>query len=298
MTQKQVLMTRTPGETHWVGDGFPVRTAFHFREEMNPFLLLDYAGPTYFEPAEQPRGVGEHPHRGFETVTLVYQGALEHRDSGGHAGAIGPGDVQWMTAGSGLVHEEQHSEAFTRGGGHLEMAQLWLNLPKADKMTTPRYQNLTADRIPGVELGPGAHGRVVAGTLAGVTGPAQTFTPVTVADLRMEAGGRADFTLSEGHTAAVVLLRGSVVVNGETLKWQGGSAVLNPWDEGVSIEAAEDSLLLILSGEPIREQVAHYGPFVLNTQEELWQAFQDYREGKMGRLEPSANCRVCIRSAT
>ncbi|MCB9385289.1 MAG: pirin family protein [Bryobacterales bacterium] len=298
MTQKQVLMTRTPGETHWVGDGFPVRTAFHFRDEMNPFLVLDYAGPTRFEPSAQPRGVGEHPHAGFETITLVYQGELEHRDSGGHAGSLGPGDVQWMTAGAGLVHEEQHAEAFTREGGDLEVAQLWLNLPKAHKGAPPRYQNLTASGIPQVELGERAHGRVVAGTLTGVTGPAHTFTPVTLADLRLEAGARADFTLPEGHTAAIVLLRGSVVVNGESLKWQGGSAVLSPWDEGVHIEAAEDSLLLVLGGEPIHEPVAHYGPFVLNTPEELWQAFQDYREGKMGRLEPSGNCRVCMRSAT
>ena len=282
--RKQVLMTRTPGELHWVGDGFPVRTVFHFREEMNPFLLLDYAGPAYFEPSEQPRGVEEHPHRGFETVSIAYQGSVDHRDSGGHSGAVHAGDVQWMTAGSGMVHEEKHGEAFTRAGGHFEMAQLWVNLPKAHKMAPPRYQSIAAASIPRVDLGPGAYGRVIAGELAGVTGPAETFTPVTVVDLRMEAGRRAEFALPVGHNASVVLLRGDIAINGEGLKWQGGSAVLSPWGEQVAIEAKADSLILVLSGEPIREQVASYGPFVMNTQEELWQAFQDYRSGRMGHL--------------
>ena len=284
LNRKQVLMTRTPGELHWVGDGFPVRTAFHFREEMNPFLMLDYAGPAYFEPSDQSRGVEEHPHRGFETVSIVYQGSIDHRDSGGHSGSLHAGDVQWMTAGSGLVHEEKHGEAFTRAGGEFEAAQLWVNLPKADKMTPPRYQNLAGARIPRVELGLEAYGRVIAGAFEGVTGPANTFTPVTVVDLRMDTDGRANFALPEGHNASIVLLRGEIAVNGETLKWHGGSAVLSPRGQGVTIEAKAESLVLVLSGEPIREQIASYGPFVMNTQDELWQAFQDYREGRMGRL--------------
>jgi redox-sensitive bicupin YhaK (pirin superfamily) len=271
---------------------------FHFREEMNPFLLLDYAGPVHFEPSGQSRGVEEHPHRGFETVTIAYQGRVDHRDSGGHSGSIRPGDVQWMTAGSGVVHEEKHGEALMRQGGDFEMAQLWVNLPKAHKMTAPRYQSIADEAIPHVELGPGAYGRVIAGTLNGVVGPAQTFTPVTVVDLRMEANSRADFALPAGHNASVVLLRGDIAVNGDTLKWQGGSAVLSPEGETVTIEAGADSLILVLGGEPIREQVASYGPFVMNTQEELWQAFQDYREGRMGRLERAVTAPLASESSS
>jgi redox-sensitive bicupin YhaK (pirin superfamily) len=282
--RKQVLMTRTPGEAHWVGDGFPVRTVFHLREETDPFLMLDYAGPAHFEPSDKPRGVEEHPHRGFETVTIAYQGSVDHRDSGGNSGTIHPGDVQWMTAASGVVHEEKHGEAFTKAGGDFEMVQLWVNLPKAHKMSNPRYQSITSAQIPRVDLGPGADGRVIAGKLKGVEGPAKTFTPVNVFDVRMQAGGRAELELPAGHNAAIVLLRGDIVVNGETLKWQGGMAVLSPSGEQVTIDATEESLLLVLSGEPIREPVASYGPFVMNTQDEVWKAFEDYRAGRMGRL--------------
>jgi redox-sensitive bicupin YhaK (pirin superfamily) len=251
---------------------------------MNPFLMLDYAGPAYFEPSERARGVEEHPHRGFETVSIVYQGSIDHRDSRGHVGSLQAGDVQWMTAGSGLVHEEKHSDAFTRSGGSFEAAQLWVNLPQAHKMTPPGYQHLAETQIPRVELGPGAYGRVVAGTFEGVKGPAETFTPITLVDLRIDAAGRADFALPEAHHASIVLLRGEILVNGETLKWQGGSAVLSAWGQQVTVEARQESLILALSGEPIREQIASYGPFVMNTQEELWQAFRDYREGRMGEL--------------
>src|SRR5579864_5479363 len=190
-TRKNVLGIHGPGSTHWVGDGFPVRNLFPSNgvdTEINPFLMLDYAGPVYFKPSEKPRGVGEHPHRGFETVTIAYQGAVEHRDSAGHSGTIYPGDVQWMTAASGVVHEEMHERDFANKGGTFEMVQLWVNLPKAHKMSQPRYQTLTKEAIPVVELGAAGYARVIAGELAGVRGPAQTFTPVNVFDVRLKAG--------------------------------------------------------------------------------------------------------------
>src|SRR6185312_15248599 len=244
---KSVLAVRGPGSNHWVGDGFPVRNLFPSNgidAHVNPFLMLDYAGPLAFEPTKKRQGVGEHPHRGFETATIAYQGAVDHRDSGGHSGTIFPGDVQWMTAASGVVHEEKHERAFAEKGGVFEMVQLWVNLPAKDKMSTPRYQSITKEQIPSVKLGAESYARVIAGELNGVKGPAKTFTPVNVFDVRAKAGEQFDLALPERQNAAVVLL----------------------------------------SGEPIDEPVASYGPFVMNTEEELAQAVTDYRSGKMGHL--------------
>ncbi len=286
---KKVLGVYPNGSRHWVGDGFPVRNMFPSNgvdAEINPFLMLDYAGPQHFAPSEKPRGVGEHPHRGFETVTIAYQGSVEHRDSGGHSGVIGPGDVQWMTAASGVVHEEFHEREFTKQGGVFEMVQLWVNLPKSVKMSTPRYQGIVKEQIPTVEFEPGAYARVLAGELQGVKGPAKTFTPVGVFDVRMNAGSRAELTLPAGHNAAIALLKGDVAVNAESqLKGEAMLAVLSADGERVSIEAKADSTVLVLAGEPIEEPVAHYGPFVMNTQEELAQAVADYRAGRMGRIQ-------------
>jgi quercetin 2,3-dioxygenase len=272
------------GSTHWVGDGFHVRNLFPsngLEDEISPFLMLDYAGPTIFPPADQPRGVGEHPHRGFETVTIVYQGSLEHRDSGGNAGTIGPGDVQWMTAGSGVVHQEKQTPQFAKDGGAMEMVQLWVNLPKARKMTPPRYQTLLASQIPTV----GGYARVIAGELNGVKGPASTFTPVHVYDVRLKSGQRAELPLPDGFHTAVVLLKGSLLVNGsELLEGEAKLALLDAEGDAVSLEARQDTTALVLSGEPIREPVASYGPFVMNTREELMQAVEDYRAGRMGRI--------------
>ena len=285
--RKQVLGVYGAGSSHWVGDGFPVRTVFPSQgvAELSPFLMLDYAGPTRFEPSNKPRGVEEHPHRGFETVTIAYQGSVDHRDSGGNSGTIHPGDVQWMTAAAGVVHEEKHGKDFTAKGGDFEMVQLWVNLPAAHKMSKPRYQGIVSADIPRVELGTGAYGRVIAGELNGVNGPAKTVTPVNVFDLRLEAGGTAEFSLPAGHNSAIVLLRGEVVVNGSaTLKGTAQIAPLSGAGETVVLEAKAESLVLVLSGEPIQEPVASYGPFVMNTQAELRQAFEDYRAGKMGRV--------------
>ncbi|MCI0537776.1 MAG: pirin family protein [Verrucomicrobiales bacterium] len=276
-------------ETHWVGDGFPVRTILSHQKlatDISPFLLLDHAGPKDFPPATQPRGVDEHPHRGFETVTIVYQGELEHRDSGGNSGSIGPGDVQWMTAASGVVHEEKHSRAFTERGGTLEMAQLWVNLPAKVKMSPPRYQTLRNRDIPAVDLrGGGGAARVIAGELHGRKGPAQTFTPVNVWDVRLKSGHEAAFELRHDFNTAVVILKGKLTVNGSEMA---GAAELVLFErEGVQIglQAHEDSTLLLLDGQPIEEPIASYGPFVMNTQEEIRQAMDDYRSGKMGTLD-------------
>lgn len=285
---KNVLAVRGPGSNHWVGDGFPVRNLFPSNgidAQVNPFLMLDYAGPLAFKPTKKRQGVGEHPHRGFETVTIAYQGAVDHRDSGGHSGTIFPGDVQWMTAASGVVHEEKHERAFAEQGGVFEMVQLWVNLPAKYKMSAPRYQSITKEQIPAVKLGSESYARVIAGELNGVQGPAKTFTPVNLFDVRAKAGESFDLVLPEGQNAAVVLLKGKVKLNGETpLEGEAQIAVLDPNGGVVVVEVAEDATLLVLSGEPINEPVASYGPFVMNTQEELAQAVKDYREGKMGHL--------------
>ena len=287
MANKTVLAQYGAGSQHWVGDGFPVRNLFPSNgvsAEVNPFLMLDYAGPAHFPPSNQPRGVDQHPHRGFETVTIAYQGSVDHRDSAGNSGTIHPGDVQWMTAASGIVHEEKHGRDFTAAGGTFELAQLWVNLPAAAKKTPPRYQPITSAQIPSVDLAPGAVARVIAGELAGARGPAQTFTPITLIDLRLAAGSRATLSLPAGHNSGLVLLRGDVTVQGEPLRGEARLALLSPSGETVELAAAADSLLLLLGGEPIHEPVASYGPFVMNTMDEIREAMADYRAGRMGRL--------------
>jgi quercetin 2,3-dioxygenase len=285
---KQVVGVFSPGSRHMVGDGFPVRNIFpshDLTKEISPFLLLDYAGPAEFSPTDRPRGVGEHPHRGFETVTVVYQGKVAHRDSAGNAGVIGPGDVQWMTAASGVVHEERHEADFARRGGTIQMVQLWVNLPKAFKMTTPRYQGILNADIPRIALGGGAELRLIAGSYAGVKGPAGTFTPVHLSDVMLPAGHPIDFSLPLGFNAAVFVLNGEVAVNDNRSLGEAEMALLTPEGEGMILEGTKDSTLLILGGEPIDEPVARMGPFVMNTQEELAQAAYDYRAGKMGHLD-------------
>jgi hypothetical protein len=285
--RKTVLGVYGAAGSHWVGDGFPVRTVFPSAgvKDLSPFLMLDYAGPARFEPSNRARGVEEHPHRGFETVTISYQGSVDHRDSGGNSGTINPGDVQWMTAASGVVHEEMHGKDFTAKGGDFEMAQLWVNLPAAYKMSKPRYQGIMNADIPRAELGAGAFARVIAGELNGVKGPARTFTPVNVFDVRLEAQARGELNLQAGYNSAIVLLRGDVIVKGSSrVKGEAQIVLLSPGGESVLLEAGAESLLLILSGQPLNEPVASYGPFVMNTQAELRQAFEDYRAGRMGHV--------------
>jgi redox-sensitive bicupin YhaK (pirin superfamily) len=285
---KKVLGVEPPPPMHWVGDGFPVRSMFTYDDSpeiVSPFLLLDYAAPVEFQPSSRRRGVGEHPHRGFETVTIAYQGEIEHRDSTGAGGRIGPGDVQWMTAARGIVHEEYHGTEFTRRGGTLEMVQLWVNLPAKFKMSAPRYQDILDRQIPSVSL-PGHAGtvRVIAGELGEAKGPAKTFTPINVWDLRLNAGHVAELALPEGHTTALLVLHGQVVLNGSTPASDAQLAVMDRRGTSLSVEAKKEATLLVLSGEPIDEPVVGRGPFVMNTEEEIHQAFLDYQRGKMGSL--------------
>jgi redox-sensitive bicupin YhaK (pirin superfamily) len=285
---KQLTGVERGGDPHWVGNGFPVHTFFSYDSgpAFSPFLLLDYAGPAEFPAATKPRGVGPHPHRGFETVTIVYQGEVEHRDSAGNGGRIGPGDVQWMTAASGLVHEEMHGREFTRTGGTLEMVQLWVNLPARSKMSPPRYQDLLSVQIPEVTLKEDAGSlRVIAGAFGGAVGPAKTFTPIEVWDVRVRAGRSIELPLAEGHTGLVVVQSGRVRCNGSTAVKAMEMAVFAARGAGITVEAqGGDSRLLVLAGEPIDEPVVGYGPFVMNTEAEISAAIADFESGKMGRL--------------
>jgi hypothetical protein len=275
-------------DRHWVGNGFPVRTLFAYPNlgpVLSPFLLLDYAGPREFPPTKERLGVGEHPHRGFETVTIVYEGEVEHRDSSGGGGRIGPGDVQWMTAASGIVHEEFHGRDFAKRGGMFEMVQLWVNLPAKDKLAPPRYQSITNSQIPSVKL-PGGQGtaRVIAGEFAGAKGPAQTFTPILVVDLRFVTNQRTDLPVPDGYTTALVVLKGALRVNGSDEITTAEVGLFDRAGKTISIECVNDATALLLCGEPIDEPIVGQGPFVMNTAQEIRQAMEDYRSGKMGHL--------------
>ena len=273
---------------HWVGDGFPVRSLFSYNthgRQLSPFLLLDHAGPAEFAPTDTPRGVGQHPHRGFETVTIVYDGEVAHRDSTGAGGEIHPGDVQWMTAASGILHEEFHSPAFTQRGGRLEMVQLWVNLPAKDKTAPPGYQNIRDADIPVVPLPEGAGKvRVIAGEFGGQRGPARTYTPMDVWDLRLARDQHTTLDFAEGHTVAMVVLHGTVLFNGSQVAREGQMVLFDRAAGQVELEANADATVLVLAGEPIDEPIAGYGPFVMNSQEELAQAMEDFRHGRFGQI--------------
>lgn len=290
---RKILGTYSAPRAHWVGDGFHVRSMISpgtHGEHLSPFIMLDYAAPENFTPTRERRGVGQHPHKGFETVTIVYDGELEHRDSTGAGGTIGPGDVQWMTAASGILHEEFHSRAFAEKGGNMEMVQLWVNLAAKDKGAKPGYQTLLDKDIPVVEL-PGKAGqvRVIAGDFDGDKGPARTFTPINIWDVRLRRDKSAKLTLPEGHTLAVVVLGGTVEVNGSEVVRDGEMVVMARDGGEITLEANGDAKLLVLSGEPINEPVAAYGPFVMNTEAELRQAFEDFNAGRFGEMKDVAN---------
>ena len=285
---KRILDIRSAPGRHWVGDGLPVHNLFGYNgpgvAERSPFLMLDYGAPYDFGPTTQQLGVGQHPHRGFETVTVVYSGELAHRDNAGGGGTIGPGDVQWMTAGGGIIHEEFHSPGFARTGGTLEMAQLWVNLPAKDKMTPPGYQPITAAQIPVVEL-PEAAGRVrvIAGQWSTAQGPARTFTPIHMLDVALAAGRTAELPQPEGWTTLVVVASGSASVNGAEPVTGPAVVTLSTAGEGVTVQAESDAKLLLLSGEPIYEPVVGYGPFVMNSQQQIVQAINDFNSGRFGQ---------------
>lgn len=285
---KKITGVYTAPRPHWVGDGFPVRSLFSYQshgESLSPFLLLDYAGPHSFPTDGAKRGVGEHPHRGFETVTIVYAGEVEHRDSTGKGGVIGPGDVQWMTAGAGILHQEFHSAAFANRGGELKMIQLWVNLPAKDKMTAPGYQSIEAAAIPVVDL-PDDSGslRAIAGRYADATGPARTFSALNVWDMQLKQNKETTFTQPDGWSTALVVLEGSVTVNGESTVQEAQLVVFSHQGERVHLHANSDAKVLVLAGEPINEPIVGYGPFVMNSQTEIAEAVRDFNSGRFGQI--------------
>src|SRR5450432_546995 len=271
---------------HWVGNGFHVSTYFPSAgvptERVSPFVLMDYGPPKPFAPLpEGKRGVGWHPHRGFETVTLAWDGAVAHRDNAGQAGVIGPGDVQWMTAGRGIFHEEYHEEAFSRRGSLMHMMQLWVNLPRRDKMAAPGYQPITSAQIPRVKTEHGAEVRVIAGAYQDALGPAHTFTPITMLDVRLDTGGRLPVPLPASYNALAVVAKGRVRA-GETVAEAGELILFANDGERLELSAEQDSHLVILAGEPLDEPIVQYGPFVMNTFDEIRQAMVDVQAGRFG----------------
>lgn len=274
-----------------VGDGFRVHNFIPGNipsgmERMNPFIMLDYGSRHYFPPSEIPRGVGVHPHRGFETVTIAYHGKVAHHDSAGNSGVIGEGDVQWMTAASGVLHKEYHEKEFSLKGGDFQMVQLWVNLPAVNKMSKPGYQSITNDQIGSFEL-PGNEGtiEVIAGNYQSVNGPASTFTPVHLMNARLNAGSKAAFSFPSSYTTALIVIEGSVVVNGNNDIPTNFFVLFGSDGDEFTIESKEKAIVLIMSGEKIHEPIAAYGPFVMNTREELIEAYQDFEKGKFGHLD-------------
>jgi len=286
---KKLLRIHKDSEMHWVGNGFPVRTIFDYNglgRELSPFLLLDYAAPYPFSPSNERRGVGVHPHKGFETVTVAYQGELEHRDSSGGGGKIGAGDVQWMTAGNGIVHEEFHSKDFTKKGGTLQMVQLWVNLRAKDKSAKAAYQTLLKAQIPHVSLPYDAGTiRVIAGEYDGQKGAAITFTPINLWDVNLRADKSAELPLPDGHTTMFLVLSGKVSVNDHEEASEGDLAIFARKGNGLALKAKSDAKLLVMDGEPFAEPIVGHGPFVMNSQAEIQQAFKDYQLGKMGGID-------------
>lgn len=286
---KKVKLIKKTNGSHWVGDGFPVRTIFSYHDfdkDISPFLLMDYAGPYKFSATKEKRGVGEHPHRGFETVTIVYSGEVEHRDSSGGGGIIKDGDVQWMTAASGLVHEEFHGKDFAEKGGDFEMIQLWVNLPKEFKMSPPRYQAIKSESISVHNL-PNEAGvvRLISGELENTKGPAKTFSPVNLWDLRLNEGKTVNLNVPAGHTASLFVLDGEIEIDGQIAN-AAELVVLENSDDQIQFKVNKDSKILFMGGEIIDEPIFGYGPFVMSSYDEIEQAFLDFQKGKMGQLGP------------
>jgi redox-sensitive bicupin YhaK (pirin superfamily) len=278
-----------PAKPGMVGDGFRV---FNYipgagipQRRISPFLMLDFNAAYDFGPSDHIRGVDVHPHKGFETVTIAYKGSVAHHDSTGNSGVINPGDVQWMTAGAGILHKEYHEEKFSKAGGPFEMVQLWVNLPKQYKSTPAHYQPITAGQMGKVEL-PGNQGvvNVIAGKFNETSGPAKTYSPVNVFDIKLKPGAEVSTRIEANHNTALLVINGSVTVNGEPASEHSFVLFKNEGEE-ISIQAKEESVVLLLSGEPINEPIASYGPFVMNTQDEIYTAIREFQEGKFGILE-------------
>jgi len=285
---KSVERIVAPPPIHWVGDGFKVHGFFPHGpltgERMSPFFLLDYNELTNFPPREEPFGVGPHPHRGFETVTIAYKGKVAHHDSRGGGGVIGEGDVQWMTAGSGLLHKEYHEQEYNRTGGPFQMVQLWVNLPSKDKMTEPKYQAITNSEMGRVGLPNGGEVEIIAGTFGGVKGPASTFTSVHLYNLKPKKGEKIELSFPSGYTTAILAIEGSALINGEQKLPTNNLALFGLKGEDITVEALEDGIFLLMSGEPLNEPIAQYGPFLMNTNLEIAEAIDDFRTGKFGYL--------------
>lgn len=290
MTKRSVEAVLAPPAPHMVGDGFRVSNFFPQgysmpKQRLSPFFLLDYNPPIDFSGREEPRGVGVHPHRGFETVTFAFKGKVAHHDSAGHSGVIGEGDVQWMTAGSGVLHKEYHEQEFSRTGGPFHMVQLWVNLSKKHKMEAPRYQPITRDAMTVVQLPDGkSEARIVAGELFGAKGPGRTWSPITAAVVRIGAGGTADFSLPSTWNSMALVVEGGAIINGSDAPTD-HLVVFQNDGEGVNATSQIGATLLVLSGEPLNEPIAAYGPFLMNTYDEIEQAFKDVAAGKFGVLE-------------
>ena len=289
MATKNIELVIAPPTPHFVGDGFRVHnfipSAYHLdMERMNPFIMLDYNSKHFFAPTDIPRGVGVHPHRGFETVTIAYNGKVEHHDSAGGGGVIGEGDVQWMTAASGVLHKEFHETEWAKEGGIFQMVQLWVNLPKKDKMSNPKYQAIKNSEMTKVDLGENGFIEVIAGDYNGNKGPAFTFSPVNMMNAKLKTGGKAEFNFPANYNTCLVVIEGNIKVNDENVATDHFVLFENE-GETFTIEATEDAIVLVLSGEPINEPIVAHGPFVMNTREEIVQAFNDVNLGKFGYLE-------------
>jgi quercetin 2,3-dioxygenase len=291
MATKKIELVAEPRAPHFVGDGFRVHNFIPsgFRldmERMSPFIMLDYNSKYNFPPSEIPKGVGVHPHRGFETVTIAYKGKVAHHDSAGGGGIIGEGDVQWMTAASGVLHKEYHEEEFSKTGGEFQMVQLWVNLPAKDKMSQPKYQAITNMQMGNYELADNAgHIEVIAGNYNEVKGPASTFTPVHMQNAKLNKGGKANFSFPAHYNTALLIIEGSAKINGEEVVPTDHFVLFENEGEEFTIEALENAIVLVLSGEPINEPIVPHGPFVMNTREEIIQAMEDFSQGKFGHLE-------------
>lgn len=289
MKTRHIESVIAPGTPHFVGDGFRVHNFIPgalTMQRMSPFIMMDYNSRFVFPPSQIPKGVGVHPHRGFETVTIAYKGKVAHGDSSGNKGVIGEGDVQWMTAASGILHKEYHEEEFSKTGGEFQMVQLWVNLPAKDKMSKPKYQEIVKDRI-GKYILPADAGNieVISGDYQGIKGAASTFTPVHLYNARLNKGAKASFSFPASYNTALLVVEGSIRVNGETDVTTDHLALLANDGEDFSIEASENAVVLVMSGEPIQEPIATYGPFVMNTKAEIVQAVEDFNMGKFGYLE-------------
>ncbi len=288
MSTKQVEMVLAPKQPHFVGDGFRVHNFIPSgygltMERMDPFIMLDYASRYHFPPTGKPKGVGVHPHRGFETVTIAYKGSVAHHDSAGGGGEIKEGDVQWMTAASGVLHKEYHAESFCASGGDFQMVQLWVNLPAKDKMSTPKYQAIENSNIPKIKVDGGIV-EVIAGSYQEHQGAASTFTPVNMLNAKLTSGGSAAFSFPSNHNTCILVIEGEVILNDTEDVPLDHLALFKNEGESFTIKATQNSIVLILSGEPINEPIAAHGPFVMNTREQIMEAFQDYELGKFGEL--------------